>query len=272
MNTEQATEALLSRAAAGDDAALEALLESVQPQLYRFSMKMCRHSADAEDVLQDSLLAAARSIRTFRGDATLSTWLFTIVRRFCIKKRRKRAGAPDHEESLDALSPTEQHALRDTAPTPHDAAESAEVWRVVQAALATLPPDDREVLVLRDIEGLRAKEVADVIGASVSAVKSRLHRARAKLREALAESPYRPGANCPDIRTIFSTYIEGDLSPEICTVMEAHVEACPACAAECDGLKAALNACSSAPCDVPQGVADRVREELKRALDKTAHR
>ena len=93
MNTEQATEALLSRAAAGDDAALEALLEAVQPQLYRFSMKMCRHSADAEDVLQDSLLAAARSIRTFRGDATLSTWLFTIARRFCIKERRKRAGA-----------------------------------------------------------------------------------------------------------------------------------------------------------------------------------
>ena len=93
MNTEQATEALLSRAAAGDDAALEALLEAVQPQLYRFSMKMCRHSADAEDVLQDSLLAAARSIRTFRGDATLSTWLFTIARRSCIKERRKRAGA-----------------------------------------------------------------------------------------------------------------------------------------------------------------------------------
>ena len=81
MNTEQATEALLSRAAAGDDDALAALLEAVQPQLYRFSMKMCRHSADA------------RSIRTFRGDAALSTWLFTSARRFCIKERRKRAGA-----------------------------------------------------------------------------------------------------------------------------------------------------------------------------------
>ena len=67
---------LLRRAQQGDALAVEALLREVQPQLYRFSMKMCRHSADAEDVLQNSLMAMARTLRDFRGEASLSTWLW----------------------------------------------------------------------------------------------------------------------------------------------------------------------------------------------------
>lgn len=89
MNQESDTSQLLERARGGDAAALEALLRAVQPQLYRFSMKMCRHTEDAEDVLQDSMMTLARSFRDFRGASSLSTWLFTIARSFCIKKRRK---------------------------------------------------------------------------------------------------------------------------------------------------------------------------------------
>jgi RNA polymerase sigma-70 factor (ECF subfamily) len=257
---------LLESARAGDDAALEALLREVQPQLYRFSMKMCRHAEDAEDVLQDSMMTLARSFRDFRGASSLSTWLFTVARSFCIKKRRKSKFAPEREESLEHLAPGEKEQLRSATPDPHERAESVEAWRQVQAGLQRLEPAYREILVLRDIEGLSAKEVAEIVGISVSAVKSRLHRARADLRGHLATGPYTPQPDCPDIRQVFSQHLEGDLSSDICSSMEAHVAECLPCASECDGLKAALHACSSAPCEVPDAVRQRVQEALRVAL------
>jgi len=266
MNQETDTSRKLERARHGDAAEIEELLRAVQPQLYRFSMKMCRHTEDAEDVLQDSMMALARSFRDFRGASSLSTWLFTIARSFCIKKRRKSKFAPEREESLEQLAPGEKGQIQSTGPGPHEQAESAEIWQQVQAGIQRIEPAYREVLVLRDIEGLRAKEVAEVVGISVPAVKSRLHRARAELREHLANTSYRPQPGCPNIRKVFSEHLEGELSPDICSTMEAHVANCPACATECDGLKAALNACSTAPCEVPAAVQKRVQEALRAIL------
>ena len=257
---------LLDRAREGDTEALEALLRAVQPQLYRFSMKMCRHTEDAEDVLQDTMMTLARSFRDFRGASSLSTWLFTIARSFCIKKRRKSKFAPTTEESLHELSPLEKRRLSSSGPDPHEQVESAEIWRKVQASIERIEPAYREVLVLRDIEGLRAKEVAEIVGITVPAVKSRLHRARAALRANLAETPYRVKPGCPNIRQVFSQHLEGDLSPDICSTMEAHVAGCSICATECDGLKAALNACSSAPCKVPEAVQERIQIALRAML------
>jgi len=266
MTNENDTSKLLERARAGDEAALEQLLVAVQPQLYRFSMKMCRHTEDAEDVLQDSMMTLARSFRDFRGASSLSTWLFSIARSFCIKKRRKSKFAPKHEESLEQLPPAEQRRIQSTSPDPHQQAESAEIWQQIHAGIQRIEPAYREVLVLRDIEGLRAKEVAEVVGISVPAVKSRLHRARAQLREHLATAPYRPQIGCPDIRKVFSEHLEGDLSPDICSSMQAHVANCSTCAAECDGLKAVLNACATAPCEVPPAVQAHVKAALRQAL------
>jgi RNA polymerase sigma-70 factor, ECF subfamily len=270
LNQESDPSRLLESARDGDSAALEALLRAVQPQLYRFSMKMCRHTEDAEDVLQDSMLTLARSFRDFRGASSLSTWLFTIARRFCIKKRRKSKFAPKWEESLEQLAPAEQQRIRSATPGPHEQAESAEIWQQVHAGLQRIEAAYREILVLRDIEGLPAKEVAEIVGISVPAVKSRLHRARAELREHLATTSYGPQPGCPNIRQVFSQHLEGDLSPDICSTMEAHVANCPACAVECDGLKAALNACSTAPCEVPAAVQQRVQEALRKALERSA--
>jgi RNA polymerase sigma-70 factor (ECF subfamily) len=146
--------------------------------------------------------------------------------------------------------------------------ESAEIWQQVHAAIQHIEPAYREILVLRDIEGLSAKEVAEIVSISVPAVKSRLHRARAQLREHLAATPYRPQPGCPDIRKVFSEHLEGDLSPDICSTMESHVANCPTCAAECDGLKAALNACSTSPCEIPEAVRHRVQIALRKALDR----
>ena len=265
MGTPSEQLALLERARAGDLAALEHLLVEVQPQLYRFSLKMCRHTEDAEDVLQDSMMTLARSFRDFRGASSLSTWMFTIARSFCIKKRRRSKYAPQTEESLEAL-PAGADQLRTSDLGPEDRAELTEAWEQVHAGIQRLAPDYREVLVLRDIEGLAAREVAEIVGISVSAVKSRLHRARAQLRDLLSEGTYRPAPGCPDIRVVFSKHLEGELSSDICSTMEAHVAECAPCAAECDGLREALTACSSAGCSLPEGVEARVREALRRAL------
>ena len=92
---------LLEAARTGDKLALEALLEKHQADVYRFGMKMCRNPEDAKDVLQDTLLAMARGVRDFRGSSSLSTWLYTIARSYCIKKRRRSKSAPEEERSRD---------------------------------------------------------------------------------------------------------------------------------------------------------------------------
>ena len=267
MKNEDPTE-LLERAKNGDTEALDMLLKALQPQIYRFGMKMCRHPEDAEDVLQDTMLTLARSFRDFRGASSISTWLYSIARSFCIKKRRKSKFAPKVEESLEGLSPSTAGALESAQPRPDAQAESNQVWAQVQDAIRNLDPDFREVLMLRDVEGLKTKEVAEVVGISVSAVKSRLHRARAELRAKLAPAaPPPPG--CPNIREVFSQHLEGDLSSEICATMEAHVAECAHCSAECDGLKATLNICSSMGCEaVPEDIQTRVQQALRAALSK----
>lgn len=259
---------LLQQAREGDVEALETLLRQVQPQLYRFSMKMCRHTQDAEDVLQDSMLTLARSFKDFKGMSSLSTWLFTIVRSFCIKKRRKSKFSPGQEASLQEMALAGHAEPESSLPNPEKLVESAEVWREVHAAIQRIEPAYREVLVLRDIEGLSAKEVAEIVDLSVGAVKSRLHRARAQLRSHLAPGAYRPKPGCPDIRKVFSRHLEGELSSEICSSMEAHVSQCDDCAHECNGLRQALSLCTESPCDVPKSVQARVQLALRKTLSE----
>src|SRR6187397_2698189 len=105
----------------GDRQALEALLERHQAQVYRFGMKMCRDPEDAKDVLQETLLAMARSVRDFRGASSLSTWLYTIARRFCIKKRRRGELAPEEEGSRAESAAVEATGLADPAEGPDEA-------------------------------------------------------------------------------------------------------------------------------------------------------
>ncbi len=110
-------EALLTALQAGDDKALGVLLEKHLPAVYRFGVKMCRDPEDAKDVAQETLLAAARGLRDFRGASSVSTWLFTIARSFCIKKRRKRVGEPSEQVALDA---DDAGAMADSGALPDD--------------------------------------------------------------------------------------------------------------------------------------------------------
>ena len=255
---------LLARARKGDRAALGQMLERHQRQIWRFGMKLCRDEADAQDVTQETLLAAARNLSDFRGESSLSTWLFTLARSFCVKQRRKSVHAPAALESLEGDEVMQQPA---PGPTPEEATGSAQLQRALEEAIAALTPTYREVFVLRDVEGLSAAETAKVLELSVEAVKSRLHRARAAVRDRFTQSmqlPERaPGPNCPDIVALYSQHVEGEIGKDLCLKMEQHLDSCPHCTEACDRLKQVLATCSASPLpEVPARVQDAVRKAL----------
>jgi RNA polymerase sigma-70 factor, ECF subfamily len=257
--------ALVEAARSGDGEALESLLERHEARLYRFARRLCRHREDAEDVLQESLIAAARGLRSFRGASSVSTWLYTIARSFCIKKRRRSVFAPA-ELSLDTEASLAARRVPDPARRPDEALEASRLEAALERAIAALDRPYREVLLLRDVEGLSAAEVAGITGLSVPAVKTRLHRARGRLREALAPLMAPRGAAarraqaCPDIVRLFSRHLEGDISARTCARMEEHLAGCARCQASCDSLKEVLRMCRTAPApDVPAELQERVR-------------
>jgi RNA polymerase sigma-70 factor (ECF subfamily) len=130
-------------------------------------------------------------------------------------------------------------------------------------------------LVLRDIEGLTAPEVAEVLGIRADAVKSRLHRARLAVRQAILphlrigdEETARGGLQeCPDVLTLFSRHLEGEISADLCAQMERHLEDCGRCRGACESLKRTLALCHRAPTPhVPEAVQQSVRASLRRLL------
>ena len=278
---DDASHALLERARSGDRQALEDLLARHQRQVYRFGLKMCRDPEDAEDVLQDTLLAMARGVRDFRGASSISTWLYTIARSYCIKKRRKSKFAPAETQSLDSSGGVDAVQLPDPGKRPDDALADSEVRRALEQAIGSLDPKYREVLLLRDEEGLTAPEVAEVLGISLQAVKSRLHRARLQVRAHVApllgvriaaQPAPAPGAPCPDIPRLFSRYLEHEIAPSVCADMERHLETCPRCRQTCDSLKRTLELCRTAgtAVEVPPAVQASVKVALRDFLARGA--
>jgi RNA polymerase sigma-70 factor (ECF subfamily) len=255
-------EALIEAARGGDRAALERLLEHIQPRVLSFGLKMCGDREDAHEVLQETLLAVARSVRDFRGASSLSTWLYTIARSFCIKRRRR----PRPEQPLTEALEQTLAGGRD----PEATASGRELERALLDVMAELEPAQREVLVLRDGEGLTAPEVAEVLSISVDAVKSRLHRARVQVRDRLMERlRATPPRGCRDVATLLSRKLEGEISAELCAEMEQHLEGCDACRAQCDSLSQTLALCRRAGSEpVPVEVQSAVRAAVVDVLNR----
>jgi RNA polymerase sigma-70 factor (ECF subfamily) len=264
---------LLERARHGDQRALDALLARLEPSVYKFGMKLCRDDESAREVLQETLLAAVRHLPSFRGDSSLSTWLYTVARSMCIKQRRRSKFAPPALEPLEAAQDAPASATGDRPDRPDDSLERAELGRGLENAIAALEPMYREVLVLRDVEGLSALEVAEALDLSVDAVKSRLHRARTRVRSAIApllgmEPP--AGPDCPDIVPLFSAHLEGEIAPTTCQEMEEHLARCPHCSSRCSSLRQQLRLCHTASPSgaVPEAVRASVRQAVREFLDR----
>jgi RNA polymerase sigma-70 factor, ECF subfamily len=170
---------LLAAAQRGDAAALEALLAAHREVVFRYGLRYCRTTEDAEDAVQETLWAAARSIRKFRRTAAVTTWLFAIVRNTCHRFLRQRRGEQDLADVLPALA--------DPRDLVEDQVAAQQVEAILATAISKLHADHREVILLRDVEGFTAPEAAVRLSISVRALKSRLHRARLELRACVGD-------------------------------------------------------------------------------------
>lgn len=182
---------LVSQASAGDAQAMEQLLIRAQEVAYRFSLLVCGHAEDAEDVMQEALIRTYKRVNTIKDPSAFRTWLFRTVRNACLMKRRKRVDEPARVESLDgpetvgAEGRSASRDVRSATKGPDELAMNAWLGERLRRALATLPPAYRMIVLLREMEGLSTREVAKVSGMTEDNVKTRLHRARVMLREAL---------------------------------------------------------------------------------------
>ena len=180
------TEQELIKAAAGGDAdAFGTLVERYQDKVYHLALRMCGQEEDAADVAQEAFLAAWRGLPAFRGEAGFATWLYRLTSNASIdhlrraKRQRGDVSLDDADLGLDAP---------DQAPSPQERAEEAELRQAVAQGLGRLSEDHRQVLVLREVQGLRYEEIAGALDLDLGTVKSRIARARGALRKILVES------------------------------------------------------------------------------------
>ena len=181
--------ALVRAAAAGDAASLDRLLRRAQQVARRFSRSVCGEAGDADDAVQEALIRTYRNVGRIRDPEAFRPWLYRTVRNACLVGRRRRAGEPASMQPLDEVRPF--HPGR----TPEQLAVSAASRRDLMRAMRALPGQYREILFLRDIEGLSTREVARVTGISEDNVKTRVRRARHQLRAALARNSAHPTAH-----------------------------------------------------------------------------
>ena len=184
MSTPETDEQLVRKAQQEDERAFGELVHRYESKVYSLALKMLRNPEDAEDVLQDTFLRAYRGIKSFQGDSTFSTWIYRITANSALMRlRRKHLPTVSIDDADERETPIN---IADWAPGPVEQLLNQETQQAMNQAIESLPPEFRQVFVLRDIEELSNSEVAEILDLSVAAVKSRLHRARLKVRDRLA--------------------------------------------------------------------------------------
>lgn len=191
---------LVARARDGDVDAFARLAERHQRQLYRLALRMMGNEADAEEVLQEAFLHAFQKLGEFRGDAAFNSWIYRITANSALMRLRRQRRSPevlvgDDRPAGEALNgpsfaidggyaepPRSDWSLR-----ADDALHNQQLGQAIVRAVENLSEDYRVVFLMKDVDGLSNEQIADVLGLSVPAVKSRLHRSRLALREQLSE-------------------------------------------------------------------------------------
>lgn len=181
---------LVERARGGDFLAFESLVHRTEGRTYHHLLRMIGNPEDAKDLLQETYFSAYRNLKSFKGDSAFSTWVYRIATNFALMRLRKKN--PEMVGLEEIVIPTHEElksrTISDWVIDPREAVLQTEVREVLDQAIQALPPTYRAVVILRDVEGLNTEETAEVLEISEGAVKTRLHRARIHLREAL--SPY----------------------------------------------------------------------------------
>ena len=173
---------LLELCRQGDAQAFETLFRKYQTYVYNVGLGMLSNSEDAADVTQETFLRLHRNLDSFRGDASFSTWLYRVAVNLCITELRRKSRT--RFQFLDDLAHDEDAALHEEmGPSPDEVMSLEEDRRVVRQVLRTLPPDYRAIMVLRHFQQLAYEEIAEVLGLSLSQVKTRLFRARKMFKD-----------------------------------------------------------------------------------------
>lgn len=187
---------LVAAAKRGDTRAFEELVGRYEAKIYRLTMNITRNKEDAEDAMQDAFLKSYSHLKDFQEDSRFYTWLVRIAANEALMRLRKRR---PNQFSLDEPVAGEEdlmpREIEDWGPSPEQRFAQTEMREILSGALDKLEPDFRTVFVLRDVEELSTEETAKALGISVPAVKSRLLRARLKLRERLNRYFRQGGAN-----------------------------------------------------------------------------
>ena len=184
MNEEQRW---IAAARNGDQESFEKLVRLYEKRVFSLTSRMCRNSADAEEAAQEAFLAAWQALPAFRGDASFATWLYRFVSNACVDILRREGrhqvmAGPSLDDEESSPEPP------DKSPSPHALAERAELRRQIEAGLAALPPEYRQVLILREIHQCTYDEIAQICSIDLGTVKSRINRGRKRLRKILLES------------------------------------------------------------------------------------
>jgi RNA polymerase sigma-70 factor, ECF subfamily len=177
--------ALVKACQRGEPGALDTLIRATYADVYALCRRMLADPDEAADATQEVYLRVMRSVLGFRGESSFGTWLHRVTVNVCLTALRKRSRARAVGMVAGGTPfalPGDEVFLAGSDDAPDDLALAADLAARSEAALASLPEDARAVVVLRDIEGLSTKEVADLLGVSESVVKVRLHRAHARLR------------------------------------------------------------------------------------------
>lgn len=183
--------ALLEALRAESPEAPEMLVETYGDRVYRLTYRITGSNEDAEEATQDALWTAARKISTFKGDSQFGSWLYRIAANAAYQKLRSRK-AKAREIALDDVLPSLDseglhfEPMDDWAPKVDDNAANGELRQVLEQAIAELPLDYRTALVMHDVEGMPNPDIAETLGISLPAVKSRVHRSRLFVRKKLA--------------------------------------------------------------------------------------
>ena len=177
---------LVKAAANGSESAFETLVTENQKLVYNVALKLTGDPEDALDVSQETFLKAYRNLSSFRFESRFSAWLYRLAYNASMDLLKKKRGtvsltAEDEEGEEREL------AIADTAPTPEESLEREETRRAVREAVARLPEDKREIIVMREFSGMSYSDIADALGIEEGTVKSRISRARAALAEILSE-------------------------------------------------------------------------------------
>ncbi len=177
---------LVAAAQAGDMTAFETLVGRYERKIFRLAQNITQNREDAEDTMQEAFLKAYQHLNEFQGNSRFYTWLVRIaVNQALMKLRKRRPNQVSLDEEIETGEESMPREVEDWGPSPEDKYEQSELGKILGDTIADLDPAFRIVFQLRDIEELSTEETAEVLGLSVPAVKSRLLRARLKLRQKL---------------------------------------------------------------------------------------